>query len=97
MRRGWQTTPLAKALQRAITQQGLDHGIREQDIFLRWEEIVGVAIANHATPGRLHHGILWLKVVDAAWRQELSLMRLELAAKINAAVDEDIVKEIRLR
>jgi predicted nucleic acid-binding Zn ribbon protein len=84
-------------MHKVLVEQGLDHGIREQNLFLRWEEIVGIAIAKQATPSRLRNGLLWLKVVDAAWRQELSLMRRELIAKINAALGEEIVKDIRLR
>ncbi|MFZ1731864.1 MAG: DUF721 domain-containing protein [Bacteroidota bacterium] len=97
MRHTWRTAPLADVMQKALMQHGLDHGIREQNIFIRWEEIVGTAIAKQATPTRLHSGLLWVRVVDAAWRQELSLMRRELVAKINAALGEEIVKDIRLR
>jgi predicted nucleic acid-binding Zn ribbon protein len=97
MTRGWKTRPLAAALRSALSQQGLERGIREQDLFLRWEEIVGTAIARQATPRRLHNGVLWVHVEDAGWRQELSLMRRELAATINAAIGEELVKDIRLR
>ncbi|MFA6233821.1 MAG: DUF721 domain-containing protein [Bacteroidota bacterium] len=97
MKRIWQTAPLADVMKKALIQQGLDHGIREQNIFLHWEDIVGTAISKHATPNRLRSGLLWLHVVDAAWRQELSLMRRELVAKINTALGEEIVKDIRLR
>ncbi len=97
MNRFWKTTAFGSALKNAIAQQGLERGIREQDLFIRWEEIVGVAIARQAKPHRLRNGVLWLQVVDAVWRQELSLMRRELIAKINAALGEDLVKEIRLR
>ncbi len=97
MKRIWHTSPLSKVLKKAIVQQGLDHGIREQQLFLRWEEIVGTAIANHSSPSRLRNGILWLQVTDAVWRQELTLMRVELVAKINSALGEEIVKDIRLR
>lgn len=84
-------------MKKALAEQGLDRGIREQDLFLRWEEIVGSAIAKQAAPHRLRNGLLWMQVVDSAWRQELSLMRRELVAKINTALGEEIVKDIRLR
>jgi predicted nucleic acid-binding Zn ribbon protein len=97
MKRLWKTTMFGSALRNAIEQHGLERGIREQDLFQRWEEIVGPAIARQATPNRLRNGLLWLHVVDSAWRQELSLMRRELVAKINAALGEELVKDIRLR
>ena len=97
MKRIWKTAPLEAALHNAIIQQGLDSGIREQRLFIQWEEIVGAAIARHSKPVRLRNDLLWVQVTEAAWRQELSLMRIELVAKINAALGEDLVKEIRLR
>ena len=93
----WKTTSFGNALHEALKRQGIERPIREQDLVLRWEEIVGTAIARQAQPGGIRNGVLWIAVSDAAWRQELSLMRTELAAKINAALGEEIVKEIRLR
>ncbi|PLX31517.1 MAG: hypothetical protein C0600_05460 [Ignavibacteria bacterium] len=93
----WGTTRFGAALRDALRRQGIERSVREQDVLVRWDEIVGLAIARQARPLRLHHGVLWITVQDAAWRQELSLMRLELVEKINAAVQDEVVKEIRLR
>lgn len=97
MKRLWQTRPIGAAMRQAIEQQGLERGIGEQRLLQQWEELVGPAIAAHSTPQRLRGGVLWLQVGEAAWRQELSLMRRELIAKINAWAGEEIVTELRLR
>lgn len=97
MKRGWHTSTLATVMHEAIIQHGLESGMREQRILGDWETIVGTAIARQSVPRRLRNGILWISVRDAAWRQELSVMRRELIAKINAAVGADVVQEIRLR
>ncbi|MCB2203941.1 DUF721 domain-containing protein [bacterium] len=93
----WKTSPLGAALQRVLEQQGMTRKIREQEVLLRWEELVGTAIANHAQAQRLHKGVLWVEVTDAAWRQELQLMRTELIRRINTSLGDDIVTELRLR
>lgn len=93
----WGTTRIGNALRDALRRQGIERSVREQDVLVRWEEIVGPAIARQARPLRLHRGILWISVEDAAWRQELSLMRTELVEKINDAVDDTVITEIRLR
>jgi len=90
-------TTLSNALHTALAGRGLDRKMREQEIFIRWPEIVGTAVANNATPTRIHRGILWIRVQDAVWRQELSGMRMEVIRKINTALNDDIVKELRLR
>jgi predicted nucleic acid-binding Zn ribbon protein len=85
------------ALSGALDRYGLTRALRERAIFLRWEEIVGTAIANHSEPKRYRNGTLWVHVADAAWRQELSGMRSDLARRINAAIGEDLVTDIVLR
>ncbi|MBR9975410.1 MAG: DUF721 domain-containing protein [Bacteroidetes bacterium] len=97
MKRPWKTQTIGAAMRQAIERQGLERGIAEQRLIHQWPELVGPAIATHATPQRLRGGVLWLQVEDAAWRQELSLMRRELIAKINAWAGEEMVKELRLR
>ncbi len=97
MKTPWKMSPLSSALNEALERQGMTRRIREQEVLLRWEELVGTAIANHAKPERLRGGVLWIHVADAAWRQELHLMRGGLVERINAALGYDIVKELRLR
>ncbi|MBR9978246.1 MAG: DUF721 domain-containing protein [Bacteroidetes bacterium] len=97
MKRIWQTRQLGSVLRRVLREEGLERGIREQHVLQKWEEIVGPAIAANAEPLRLRNGVLWLHVVDAAWRQELSLMRQELVTTINTTLGENIVTDIRLR
>ena len=97
MKAPWHTTNFSSALKTALERQGLSRRIREEEVTLRWEELVGTAIANHASPKRLRDGVLWLEVKDAAWRQELHLMRSGLIERINAGVGEEIVRELRLQ
>ena len=93
----WGTTRFGSALRNALRRQGIERSVREQDVLVRWEEIVGPAIARQARPLRLHRGVLWIAVEDAAWRQELSLMRMELVEKINTAGEDGVINGIRLR
>lgn len=97
MKSSWHIAPLGSALQRALERQGMSRRIREQEVLLRWEELVGTAIANHATPERLRNGVLFVHVTDAAWRHELHLMRGGLVERINNALGEEVVEELRLR
>jgi predicted nucleic acid-binding Zn ribbon protein len=91
------TSSLGTALRVALERRGMDRSIREQQMLQRWSEIVGDAVARQATPRRLHDGVLWLSVPEATWRMELHSMRKELLKKINAAVGEELVREIRVQ
>jgi predicted nucleic acid-binding Zn ribbon protein len=97
MKRYSKYSSYSEALHSALSEFGLEKGIKEHEVLVRWEEIVGKAIANHAHPTRLEQGKLWIRVSSAGWRQELSLMRVELVAKINNAIGADVVKEVILR
>jgi predicted nucleic acid-binding Zn ribbon protein len=97
MKTPWHTARLGSALQRALERQGLSRAVREQEVIIRWEEIVGTAIANHAAPERIRNGVLWIQVTDASWRHELHLMRGGLVERINKALGETVVQELRLR
>jgi predicted nucleic acid-binding Zn ribbon protein len=97
MKTPWHTDRLGSALQRALERQGMTRRIREQEVLLRWEELVGTAIANHAKPERMRNGVLWVQVTDASWRHELHLMRGGLVERINNALGDAVVEELRLR
>ena len=88
---------LGSALHDAFDQYGLKSKIREREIFLHWEEIVGSAIAKQSEPVRVKSGRLLIRVSNAVWRQELLQMRTELIRKINHHLGVDIVKEIIFR
>ncbi|MDH7515908.1 MAG: DUF721 domain-containing protein [Bacteroidota bacterium] len=97
MKRTTPIEPFGDALASALREFGLERGVREREIFLRWEEIVGTAVARRTKPQRFVDGRLTLHTSDAVWRQELILHREELRKKINAALPEPIVEEIIVR
>lgn len=90
-------TPLDDALHGAFRSFGLQRKIKHGELFSCWKDIVGEAIAAQSKPQRLDDGTLWIHVPDAAWRQELSLMRTELMKKINDALEGDYIHRIIVR
>ena len=90
-------TPFRGALREALKEYGMERKVREHELLVRWSELAGAAIANHATPTRFRDGVLYLRVPDAAWRQELSLRRAELRKKLNEALHEELVTDVVVR
>lgn len=62
-----------------------------------WQELVGEQIAKVTQAQRMENGVLFVGVSTAPWRAELSMKRLEIMAKINAAFGKKVVHEIRFR
>lgn len=92
-----QPEPLAQALDAFIHQLGITKKMKQFSILTSWPDIVGEQIARVTEAERIENGILFVKTATAPWRNELSMRRLELLEKINAAAGATIVKEIRFR
>jgi predicted nucleic acid-binding Zn ribbon protein len=62
-----------------------------------WERAAGQAIAAAARPSAEREGVLTVICEAAVWAQELDLMADELLARLNAALGEDALRELRSR
>lgn len=71
--------------------------MKQFSILTSWGEIVGEQIARVAHAERIENGILFVKTATAPWRTELTMRRMEILEKVNAAAGSNIVKEIRFR
>lgn len=89
--------PLGSALDGLTQRLGIKKKLKEFSVITSWASIVGEQIARVTTAERFDSGTLFVKTSNAPWRAELTMMRREIVAKINAAAGEKIVKEIRFR
>ena len=62
-----------------------------------WEGATGPAIASSARPTAERGGVLTVTCAAAVWAQELDLMSVELVEKLNTALGEDAIHELRCR
>jgi predicted nucleic acid-binding Zn ribbon protein len=62
-----------------------------------WERTTGPAIAAAARPSAEHDGILTVLCDASVWAQELDLMASELVPRLNAALGDQAIRELRCR
>ncbi|HEX3517869.1 MAG TPA: DUF721 domain-containing protein [Solirubrobacteraceae bacterium] len=62
-----------------------------------WEAAAGPAISASARPTAERDGVLTLTCEAAVWAQELKLMADELIPRLNEALGEQLVHELRCR
>jgi predicted nucleic acid-binding Zn ribbon protein len=62
-----------------------------------WEGAAGSAIASSARPTAERGGVLTVTCAAAVWAQELDLMATDLIEKLNTALGEDAIRELRCR
>jgi predicted nucleic acid-binding Zn ribbon protein len=60
-----------------------------------WKDAVGEANAAQGTPVRLAAGRLTVYCEHAGWAENLQLLGLEIARRINARLGDEAVREIR--
>jgi len=97
--RGHRTSAVAvgDALRRLTGSLGIATKLSEYEVLTGWEKIVGEQIARVTTAERIEHGILYVGVRSAPWRNELTMRRLEILELVHRAVGRRVVREIRFR
>ncbi len=66
-------------------------------LFSFWDEVVGEELARRAQPDLIRGTVLWVRVSDSVWMQQLSLTRTVLVAKLNERLTGDQLTDIRFR
>lgn len=63
-------------------------------VFLAWEEAVGDA-ASHTRPFRFRGSTLMVEITEPAWLTELSMRKADILNRLERAVGEKVVEDIR--
>jgi len=87
---------IGEILRRVLANRGLEKGAKAGEVLAMWPEIAGKALSERTEAVALEEQILFLKVEDPAWRNELSLMSEQLTEKVNKYFGERRVSRIHL-
>jgi predicted nucleic acid-binding Zn ribbon protein len=78
-----------------------EHGWRDRltsaSVFVRWAELVGPDVAEHATPVSLRDGELTVAASSTAWATQLRTLQRQLLAKIAAGLGPDVVRKMKIQ
>ena len=88
--------PISSIIRRVLKNQGLEQGVKQGEALSSWEKIVGEIIAQHSEAVALEQEILFVRVADSAWRNELSMLSEEIIEKINVYFGERRVNRIHI-
>ena len=66
-------------------------------VFDFWNSTVGREIAAVAQPSLIRGHVLWIKVADSVWMQQLHLQKILLLEKINQQLHEEKISDIRFQ
>lgn len=88
------TKSLASALDDVVEAFSLTK-VRDYEAVTRWAEIVGEQIARVSDAVRIDKGVLVVRVTNGPWRNELTLMKGSILEKLNGALGQGKVRDIR--
>ncbi len=85
---------IGSVLGNLLKDLGLEKRIKEQELIINWEKIVGNNIAENTKPFKIEGAKLFLKVKSSSWRNELFYLKKELITKLNDSAKQELIKDI---
>jgi predicted nucleic acid-binding Zn ribbon protein len=85
----------------ALALAGLTDGLTPTTTLARvqrtWPQVVGPVIARAGSPTAERDGVLTVTCADAVWAAELDMMSAELIARLNRALEGELIHKLRCR
>jgi predicted nucleic acid-binding Zn ribbon protein len=88
------TERLGGLVEATLARLGIATRVKRAEVVSEWSRLVGPHIADVAQAVSVRGDTLFVAVESAAWRNELSLMRPQLMAKLNAGRTEGRIERI---
>ena len=73
---------------------GIERRLKEESIVLNWNRLVGERIASKANALKVRDSILFVRVENASWRNELFFMKRKIMEQLNQSVKDNVIKDI---
>lgn len=78
-----------------LRKLGIESKVKEHEAILKWPKIVGERISDVTKAEKTVDGILFVKVKNNAWRNELLFLKRELLTKLDETIGVGVIKDIR--
>ncbi|MCQ2347421.1 MAG: DUF721 domain-containing protein [Paludibacteraceae bacterium] len=79
-----------------LRETGLEKPLLERKVVELWSEVMGTTVARLTRSVEVEQGVLRVRLSSAALRSQLFEMRFELVKKMNEAVGDDVIRDVRL-
>ncbi|MBL7976500.1 MAG: DUF721 domain-containing protein [Candidatus Kapabacteria bacterium] len=88
---------LKQILSQYLKERGLENIVKEVSVPEVWEQMIGDRAAKVTKIIRFDNRQLIVEVSSPVWRTELRLRSEDIRAKINKALEGEVVREIIIR
>ena len=87
--------PLKDLVLQVLREQGLETPLNQKRIVDAWPEVAGPIVARYTLNTYIYNQTLYVRLSNPALRSDLSMRRQELTEKLNAAVGEQVITDVR--
>ncbi len=89
--------PLSDLVNAAFSGTPTERRLKEGNIWLVWDSVVGKQIAGRARPVSFRDGTLTVAVNSSPWMQQLTFLKKGIMEKLNSRLGEALVRDIYLK
>lgn len=86
--------PLSDLLQTFLRNEGLETPLKQKRLLAAWDTVAGKVVARYTGEKFIKNQTLFVKMLNPALRQDLSMMRQRLIQQLNEAVGGYIISDI---
>ena len=79
----------------ALREQGLETPLHQKRLVEAWPQVAGPVVARYTLNTYIYNQTLYVRLSNPALRADLSMRRQELTQKLNAAVGEQVIVDVR--
>jgi predicted nucleic acid-binding Zn ribbon protein len=86
--------PLGEILQQFLRKEGLETPLLQKRIVDSWETVVGDAVKRYTQEKFIKNQVLYVKILNPALRQDLSMRRSDLTVELNKLVGASVITDV---
>lgn len=94
LRRATRPERIDTVLSRTLKGLKIERRIKQESTVLNWSKVVGDRIASQSVPLKVKDSILFVKVGNASWRNELIFLKDKIIKGLNQSVGDNVIKDI---
>ena len=87
---------LSDVLKQFLRQNGLETPLQQCRLIEAWDSVVGKGIAHYTGEKFIKNQTLFVKIINPALRQDLSMMRARLVQQLNGRVGAMVIADVRI-
>lgn len=88
--------PLDEVLRKFLREEGLEVPLQQKRLIDAWEVVTGNMVSRYTAEKFIRNQTLFVKIINPALRQDLSMMRTQLVKRLNEQVGSFIISDIKI-